>query len=156
MPDGLAEHPVVYVDLDDARAYAKWAGKRLPTESEWQLAAQGTDGRPWPWGNGFDASRCNCDGKGTIPVRSLPDGRSPCGCYHMLGNVWEWTESARDDGHTRFVMIRGGSWFDAKGSIWYIRGGPQPCNHHVKFIRMWPGLDRCATIGFRCVVDVAE
>lgn len=73
-----------------------------------------------------------------------------------LGNVWEWTESARDDGHTRFAMIRGGSWFDAKGSVWYIRGGPQPCNHHAKFIRMWPGLDRCETIGFRCVADVAE
>jgi len=156
MPDGLAEHPVVYVDLDDARAYAKWAGKRLPTEPEWQLAAQGTDGRPWPSGNGFDASRCNCDGKGTIPVRSLPDGRSPYGCYHMLGNVWEWTESARDDGHTRFVMIRGGSWFDAKGSVWYIRSATERCDSHVKFIRMWPGLDRCATIGFRCVMDVAE
>lgn len=156
MPETLADHPVVYVDLDDARAYAKWAGKRLPTEAEWQLAAQGTDGRAWPWGNEFDASRCNCDGQGTMPVRSLPDGRSPCGCYHMLGNVWEWTESARDDGHTRFVMIRGGSWFDAKGSIWYIRSATERCDSHVKFIRMWPGLDRCATIGFRCVMDVAE
>ncbi len=155
-PEDLADHPVVYVDLDDARAYAKWAGKRLPTEPEWQLAAQGTDGRAWPWGNEFDAARCNSAGKGTMPVRSLPDGRSPLGCHHMSGNVWEWTESARDDGHTRFVMIRGGSWYDAKGSIWYIRGGPQPCNHHAKFIRMWPGLDRCATVGFRCAVDVAE
>jgi gamma-glutamyl hercynylcysteine S-oxide synthase len=156
IPEALADHPVVYVDPDDARAYARWAGKRLPTEPEWQLAAQGTDGRAWPWGNEFDAARCNSSGKGTMPVRSLPDGRSPSGCYHMSGNVWEWTESARDDGHTRFVMIRGGSWFDAKGSIWYVRGGPQPCNHHAKFIRMWPGLDRCATIGFRCVVDVQE
>lgn len=155
-PEELADHPVVYVDLDDARAYAKWAGKRLPTEPEWQLAAQGTDGRAWPWGNEFDTARCNSTGTGTMPVRSLPDGRSPFGCYHMSGNVWEWTESARDDGHTRFVMIRGGSWYDAQGSIWYIRGGPQPCNHHAKFIRMWPGLDRCATVGFRCVADVAE
>ncbi len=154
MPAELAEHPVVYVDLDDARAYARWAGKRLPTEIEWHLAAQGTDGRAWPWGEKFDAARCNSGGTGTMPARSLPEGASPCGCYHMSGNVWEWTESERDDGHTRFAIIRGGSWFDAKGSIWYVRGGPQPCTHHAKFLRMWPGLDRCATIGFRCVADV--
>lgn len=153
MPEELADHPVVYVDIDDARAYAAWAGKRLPAEEEWHLAAQGTDRRTWPWGNDFDADKCNTTGDRTMPVRSYPDGRSPFGCYHMSGNVWEWTESCRDDGHTRFVMIRGGSYFNAEGSYWYVNGGPQPCEHHAKFIRMWPGLDRCATIGFRCVVD---
>ncbi len=156
LPAELAHHPVVYVDLDDARAYAKWAGKRLPTEREWHLAAQGTDGRTWPWGNAFDPARCNTTGKRTVPVRSHPTGRSPYGCYHMSGNVWEWTESVRDDGHTRFAILRGGSYFKAEGSIWYVRGGPQPCTHHTKFLLMWPGLDRCATIGFRCVVDVVE
>jgi hypothetical protein len=70
--------------------------------------------------------------------------------------VWEWTESVRDDGHTRFAIIRGGSYFKAEGSHWYMQGGPKPCNHHAKFILMWPGLDRCATIGFRCVVDAAD
>jgi len=154
MPSELADHPVVYVDIDDARAYAKWAGKRLPTEAEWQLAAQSTDGRTWPWGNEFDPNKCNTTGNKTLPVRSCPEGRSPYGCYNMSGNVWEWTESCRDDGHTRFVMIRSGSYFSAtKGSIWYVRGGPQPCSSHAKFIRMWPGLDRCSTIGFRCVID---
>lgn len=153
MPADLADHPVVYVDLDDARAYAKWAGKRLPIEAEWHLAAQGTDGRAWPWGDEFEPARCNRTGRHTLPVRSCPDGRSPCGCYHMSDNVWEWTESERDDGHTRFTIIRGGSYFKAEGSVWYADGGPQPCNHHAKFILMWPGLDRCATIGFRCVVD---
>jgi len=158
MPVELAEHPVVYIDLDDARAYAKWAGKRLPTEPEWQLAAQGTDGRLWSWGgemdiNNPDPLRVNTTG-GTIPVRSLPDGRSPYGCYQMSGNVYEWTESQRDDGHTRFVMIRGGSFFQAKGSGWYMDGGPRPNNHHAKFLLMWSGLDRCDTIGFRCVKDV--
>jgi formylglycine-generating enzyme required for sulfatase activity len=161
MPPELADHPVVYVDLDDARAYAEWAGKRLPTEKEWHLAAQGTDGRTWPWGNEFDESKCNTTGDRTLPVRSLPDGQSPFGCYHMAGNVYEWTESCRDDGHTRWCIIRGGSFYDpnsdpAKASIWYVDGGPRPCTHHAKFILMWPGLDRCATIGFRCVVDVTE
>ena len=117
MPDALAEHPVVYVDLEDARAYARWAGKRLPTEPEWQLAAQGAAGLKWPWGGEFDPARCNSVGAGTMPVRSLPEGRSPCGCYHMSGNAWEWTESERSDGHTRFAMIRGGSWFKAEGSV---------------------------------------
>ncbi len=153
MPSELAEHPVVYADIDDARAYAKWAGKRLPTEPQWHLAAQGTDGRIWPWGNEFDPEKCNTTGVRTLPVHSCPEGRSPYGCYHMAGNVWEWTESCRDDGHTRFIIIRGGSYFNAEGSDWYVQGGPKPCNHHTKFIRMWPGLDRCATIGFRCVVD---
>ena len=154
-PIELADHPVVYVDLDDARAYARWAGKRLPAEPEWHLAAQGGDERVWPWGSVFDPARCNTTGDRTLPVRSCPEGRSPYGCYHMAGNVWEWTESCRDDGHTRFVIIRGGSYFDARGSIWYVRGGPRPCTHHAKFILMYPGLDRCATIGFRCVVDIA-
>jgi formylglycine-generating enzyme required for sulfatase activity len=154
MPGQRADHPVVYVDIDDARAYARWAGKRLPTEEEWHLAAQGTDGRTWPWGEEPpSAERCNMTGRNTMPVRSCPAGRSPSGCYHMAGNVWEWTESCRDDGHTRFCIIRGGSYFNAKGSKWYVEGGPKPCNHHTKFIRMWPGLDRCGTIGFRCVAD---
>jgi formylglycine-generating enzyme required for sulfatase activity len=153
MPEVLAEHPVVYVDIDDARAYAKWVKKRLPTEAEWQLAAQGLDGRKWPWGDDFDPNKCNTTGTGTLPVRSHPAGKSPYGCYHMSGNVWEWTESCRDDGHTRFIMIRGGSYFNAEGSIWYVKGGPQPCGHHAKFVRYWQGLDRCSTVGFRCVVD---
>ena len=152
MPAGLADHPVVYVDLDDARAYAAWAGKRLPTEPEWQAAAQGGDGRAWPWGDAFDPARCN-PGGGTLPALSLPEGRSAAGCYHMSGNVWEWTESERDDGHTRFCILRGGSWFKPEGSGWYMPGGPQPCTSHAKFLLLWPGLDRCATIGFRCVKD---
>jgi formylglycine-generating enzyme required for sulfatase activity len=155
-PPSLRDHPVVYVDLDDARAYARWAGKRLPSEPEWQLAAQGTDGRLWPWGDPFDASRCNTRGKGTTPVRAFPKGRSPFGCYDVTGNVWQWTDSETSDGHTRSCIIRGGSWFDAKGSIWYVHGGPQPLNTHTRFLMLYPGLDRCATIGFRCVQDAVQ
>lgn len=153
-PEPLRDCPVVYVDLDDARAYASWAGKRLPTEPEWHLAAQGTDGRTWPWGNEFDPAKCNGSGK-TMPARALPDGRSPYGCYQMSGNVWEWTESERDDGHTRYAILRGGSFYKAEGSIWYMPGGPQPCTSHAKMLLLWPGLDRCATVGFRCVRDSA-
>jgi formylglycine-generating enzyme required for sulfatase activity len=155
MPTDLADHPVVYVDLDDARAYARWAGKRLPTEEEWHLAAQGTDGRKWPWGNEFDQARCNPGGH-TMPVRSFPNGRSPCGCYNMSGNVWEFTESVRTDGHTRFCIIRGGSFQRNFGTSWLIpASGPMPCTHHAKFMLMWPGMDRCSTVGFRCVRPIS-
>ncbi len=153
LPTEIVDHPVVYVDLEDARAYARWAGKRLPTEAEWQLAAQGTDGREWPWGNEFDPAKCNTTGTHTLPARSLPEGRSPYGCYHMSGNAWEWTESERDDGHVRFAILRGGSYYKAEGSIWYAPGGPLPCTTHAKFLLMAPSLDRCSTVGFRCVVD---
>jgi len=72
----------------------------------------------------------------------------------MSGNTWEWTESERNDGHSRYVMLKGGSYYKAQGSRWYFDGGAQRCTSHAKFLLMWPGLDRCATIGFRCVRDV--
>jgi len=154
-PSGKADHPVVWVDLDDARAYAAWAGKRLPTEEEWQFAAQGPDGREYPWSGGLRAGVCNLGETGdTTPVNNFPAGKSPYGCYDMCGNVWQWTESERDDSRTRFCMIRGGSYFDPQGSHWYVDGGPRAASFSTKFLLMWPGLDRCATIGFRCAVDL--
>jgi formylglycine-generating enzyme required for sulfatase activity len=154
-PAGKEEHPVVYVDLDDARAYARWVGKRLPTEEEWQYAAQGKVARKYPWGDQLESGRCN-DGAagGTTPTKAFPSGRSPFGCFDMCGNVWQWTESERTDGHTRFCILRGGSFFAAQGSGWYADGGPRPTNFAEKFLMMWPGLDRCSTIGFRCSVDL--
>ena len=158
-PAGQEDHPVVYVDLADARAYASWAGKRLPTEAEWQFAAQGTDGRKYPWGNQEpepNDGRLNGFGTGTTPVRQFPAGRSPFGIYDLCGNTWEWTESERADGVNRFAILRGGSYYHARkgGSPWYVDGGPQAAAFGCKYLLQWPGLDRCATVGFRCVVDL--
>jgi hypothetical protein len=154
-PRGKEDHPVVYIALEDARAFAKWAGKRLPTEEEWQFAAQGPHESLWPWGDKFDPVKCN-EGKfgATTPVKAFEEGRSILGCFDMCGNTWEWTESERSDGHTRYCIIKGGSYYEAKGSDWYTDGGPQPADFASKYILMHPGLDRCATIGFRCAVDV--
>ncbi len=155
VPGELAEHPVVFVDLDDARAFARWAGKRLPTEPEWQFAAQGPDARLYPWGDAMSAGRCNGGGAGTTPVRQFPDGRSPFGIFDLCGNTWEWTESEHRDGVNRFAVVRGGSYFKADGSHWYMDGGPRPAGFAAKVLLTWPGIDRCSTVGFRCVVDLA-
>jgi len=154
-PAGQEDHPVIWVGLDDARAYAAWVGKRLPTEEEWQHAAAGPEGRRYPWGDKMEPGCCN-DGTsgGTTGVRAFARGRSPFGVWDLCGNVWEWTESERTDGRTRFVMIKGGSWYRAKGSGWYFDGGPQANPYSAKFLMMGPGLDRCATVGFRCVLDL--
>ncbi len=157
VPAGKEDHPVVYVSLDDARAYARWAGKALPSEEQWQYAAQGPEGLTYPWGQAMEPGRCNGgESGGTTSVRAFPAGRSPFGCYDLCGNVWEWTESERTDGRTRFCMIRGGSYYTAQGSHWYMDGGPQPADFAAKFLLLWPGLDRCATVGFRCVALLHE
>jgi len=155
-PASKEDHPVVYIDLEDARAYARWAGKRLPTEEEWQYAAQGPDQLLYPWGNEMKPGVAN-DGKSgdTTPVKAFPEGRSPFGCFDMCGNVWEWTESERSDGRTRFCILKGGCFFKAHGSEWYSDGGLQSAQFAAKFLLMWSGLDRCATIGFRCALDTA-
>ncbi|MDM8543399.1 SUMF1/EgtB/PvdO family nonheme iron enzyme [Desulfococcaceae bacterium HSG9] len=100
----LPGHPVVGVSYYEAEAYSKWAGKRLPSEKEWERAARGEDGREYPWGNKFDQAKCNTDESGigkTTRVTRYPNGVSLVGCYDMAGNVWEWTANQ---------VLRGGSW----------------------------------------------
>jgi formylglycine-generating enzyme required for sulfatase activity len=149
-PGELANHPVTWISLEDARAYAIWAGKRLPSDMEWQRAAQGDDGRKWPWGDHFDPTNCNSDNPGTTPVDAFPRNCSSYGVCDLVGNVWEWIDGIVSDGWHNWCFIRGGSYYKAKGSMWYVEGGAQPVHHHHKFLMMNPSLDRCATVGFRC------
>jgi hypothetical protein len=101
---------------------------RLPREAEWEKAARGAYGNEWPWGNEFDPNKCNSveGGKGgTTPVGSYSSagGDSPYGCADMVGNVWEWTEVELTDGWHRWTLLRGGSHYKARGSVWYAEGG---------------------------------
>ena len=154
-PVNKENHPVVWVDITDARAYCEWARKRLPKEEEWQFIAQGYESNVYPWGKEMIKENCNSNGNDTTDVFTFPMGKSPFGCLDMCGNTWELTESEYADEHNRFCILKGGSYFKASGSIWYAQGGPQPSTNSVKLLLLYPGLDRSATIGFRCVRDLA-
>jgi formylglycine-generating enzyme required for sulfatase activity len=157
-PSGWAAKPVTWVSLEDARAYAAWAGKRLPHEWEWQLAAQGTDGRLYPWGNEWKAADVPVPDKartlrGPDDVTAHTKGASPYGVMDLVGNVWQWTDEF-DDEHTRAAIVRGGNYYQPQGSRWYFPEAYR-LDEHGKYLLMAPSLDRSGTIGFRCAVDAA-
>jgi gamma-glutamyl hercynylcysteine S-oxide synthase len=159
IPQGWENRPVTWVSLEDARTYAKWAGKRLPHEWEWQFAAQGTDGRIYPWGNIWQPANMPTPATtrtmpGPDPVDAHPAGASPYGVMDMVGNVWQWTDEFTDE-HTRAAILRGGEYYQSQGSIWYF---PQAYRNdeHSKLLLMAPSYDRSGGIGFRCVKDAQE
>jgi formylglycine-generating enzyme required for sulfatase activity len=151
---GQDKYPVVYVSYEDMQAYAKWAGKRLPTQAEWQLAAQGLDKRQWPWGNEFHGTYCNNAFDRPTPVDAFSKGQSPYGVMDMVGNVWQMTNDMYFNGTSYFTIIRGGSYYRPDSSWWYIQGGPQSLDKTQIMLLVSPGFDRSATVGFRCVKDV--
>lgn len=173
IPAGMEAHPVVYVSYEDAQAYAQWAGKRLPTEIEWQYAAQTPDMREWPWSQTAKVEReetwvtntltvtklkveegvVHTDNGTLYPVGSYPGGANPYGMEDLVGCVWQMTNDCYDNGTNRFVVLKGGSYFAAASSWWYVEGGPRPLNYTQKLLRIAPGWERSATVGFRCVKD---
>ncbi|HUW93012.1 MAG TPA: SUMF1/EgtB/PvdO family nonheme iron enzyme [Bacteroidales bacterium] len=151
---GQERYPVVWISMEDAKAYSRWAGKRLPSEAEWQLAAQGTDGRLWPWGNEFHATKCNNGFGRPTPVDAFPKGESIYGVADLVGNVWQMTNDVWCNGAYYFNIIRGGSYYKPDSSWWYIQGGPQQLDKTQMQLMVSPGYDRSATVGFRCVKDL--
>jgi iron(II)-dependent oxidoreductase len=155
-PEGWKDKPVTWVSLEDARAYASWAGKRLPHEFEWQYAAQGTDERLYPWGNTWQDAAVPLPDKGRTQrapdnVDAHAQGASPFGVEDLVGNVWQWTDEFVDE-HTRAAILRGGSYYQPQGSVWYF---PQAyrLDQHGKLLLTAPSKDRSGSVGFRCVKD---
>jgi len=172
-PAGTERQPVVWVSLQEARAFCAWAGKRLPHAYEWQLAAQGSDGRVYPWGN---SSR---DGEGRLfpkagsgssvpPLPEVgsfsPQGDSPHGVSDLVGYVWQYTDEFQDE-HTRTVLLKGSSLYTPmisgdfpalpQAANWYF---PQALevDRHGRMMLMDDSYERAATLGFRCVADHAD
>lgn len=123
IPPGRERHPVTMVNWYDADRYCRWKGKRLPSEAEWEKAARGTDGREYPWGGEFDASKANTGDTGIgdmTPVGQFESGKSPFGVYDLSGNAWEWTNDwykpypgsdyFSDNFGEKFKVVRGSSW----------------------------------------------
>jgi formylglycine-generating enzyme required for sulfatase activity len=158
-PDGRADHPVVLVTWQDALAYTTWAGKRMPSEAEWELAARGMDGRTWPWGNQPVAGRSNTLEAGTGTTTAVhqyaPEGESAAGVADMIGNVWEWTSSlfrpypydANDGRETLqadgWRVLRGGSWTN---DLFTARAYTRLDGDFLFF----------NNVGFRCAASVPE
>ena len=157
-PTGWEHKPVTWVAIEDARAFAAWAGKRLPHEWEWQYAAQGGDGRLYPWGDTWlaDAVPPVNRGRSLLPpheVHAHALGASPFGVLDLVGNVWQWTDEYHDE-HTRAAVLRGGSAYQPQTSHWYFPHAYR-LDQHGKYLLMAPCKDRSGCIGFRCVVDAA-
>jgi formylglycine-generating enzyme required for sulfatase activity len=155
-PDGWGDKPVTWVSIEDARAYARWAGKRLPHVWEWQYAAQGTDGRAYPWGPVWDPravppvdhSRTR---RAPTDVDAFPAGASAFGVLDMEGNVAQWTDEFID-AHTRSAVLRGGDFYRPLGSLWYFPKSDR-LDEQEKFLLVSPGRDRSGVVGFRCAKD---
>lgn len=170
--DKILNKPVVFVSIEDAKAYAKWAGKRLPTEIEWQYAAQTASLQEWPWEQkipvtrktesitetltvvnieGIDSTLCNLGNGKLDDVGSYPKGKNPYGLQDLVGSVWQLTNDEYINGSYRYIILKGGSYFKPSGSWWYVQSGPRELHYRQQLLRVSQGFERNATVGFRCM-----
>ena len=154
---GFPDHPVVGVSLADAEAYAAWAGKRIPTEAEWEFAARGgLEGTNFPYGDDVDSTLVNFGRKhgGTLPVGTLP--ANGYGLHEMSGNVGEWVADPYDPAYYaasprenpagpaegKYYVVRGGGWHSGK----YCNR----VNRRLGLLKHWVDFN----VGFRCARSV--
>jgi gamma-glutamyl hercynylcysteine S-oxide synthase len=171
---GEENFPVTYVSWEDAKAYADWAGKRLPSEIEWQYAAQTSQLNEWPWKQtkpvsrkeevvtetltvtsivGIDPVHANSgDGK-LYAVEKYKQGVNPFGLFDLSGCVWQLTNDLYQSGSYQYVILKGGSYYKPSSSWWYVQGGPRELHYRQFLLRVSQGFERNATVGFRCVKD---
>ncbi|MEZ6138489.1 MAG: SUMF1/EgtB/PvdO family nonheme iron enzyme [Pirellulaceae bacterium] len=162
-PSDKLDHPVVGICWYEASAYARWAGKRLPTSAEWQRAGTWPKGsgvgseQRYPWGNSFEQSRANlwkhtaCD---TIPVDALPKGSTPNGVRQLIGNVWEWVDAQFCPAHEGEVKVL------LEEAMAEVRGGAFDTyfasQATCQFRTGYPVLHRSANVGFRCCASLED
>jgi iron(II)-dependent oxidoreductase len=175
IPKGQENFPVTYISHEDALAYATWAGKRLPTELEWQYAAQTFKANEWPWKQltpvtrketyvtetltvknieGIDSRNCNLGDGQLYAVGKYKKGVNPLGLYDLVGSVWQLTNDIYESGSYRYIIMKGGSYFKPSSSWWYVQGGPRELHYRQFLLRVSQGFERNATVGFRCVADL--
>jgi len=160
--------PPPFLSTNIPPAFCDFYGLSLPTEAQWEKAARGTDARTYPWGNTWDANKCNngistyttgmldiLGGRGTMPIGSFPEGLSPYGAYDMAGNVWEWcSDWYQSDYYSvspysnptgpvsgTYKTLRGGSWINVHVCRCALRSG----NYYYLYPDIW-----CTYLGFRC------
>jgi formylglycine-generating enzyme required for sulfatase activity len=157
------EFAVMSVSWDDAVAYCKWAGKRLPTEAEWEKAGRGEGKKKYPWGDKFVVNAANVDGsedgyKYLAPPGSFEAGRSPYGLYDMTGNVAEWVVDSYDENYYKKSPYR-----DPKGpdnaDLKVVRGGSwRETEHNARLSKRFAAKHwrTDITIGIRCAADLEQ
>ena len=161
-PEDKPDFPVVNVSIVDAHAFAKWAGKRLPTAQEWEKAARGADGHLLPWGDNPDRARCNVGSKGLRPATDFPDGASPYGALNMVGNAWELVEQKLTPSPEAMEHFRGMGmkpppqadepWYMIRGLSFGMPMATEAARDYATVPARWTAAD----LGFRCAKDAGQ